>query len=48
MARLPAGRISVCGKNFNTVIFSDTFDMISVKLFRMVVLTELYYSDHFQ
>ena len=38
----PAGRVSVCGKNFNVVIFSNTVNMINVKLCMMVVLIELY------
>ena len=25
----PAGQLSVCGKNFNVVIFSDTVNMMS-------------------
>ena len=33
----PAGRVSVCSKDFNASIFSDT-----VKLFMMVVLIVLY------
>ena len=36
------GRLSVCGKNFNIAIFSDTINMIIVQLFMMIVLTELY------
>ena len=38
----PAGRVFVCGKNFNVAIFSDTINMIHVKLCMMVVLIELY------
>ena len=34
--------MSVCGKNFNIVIISDTMNMINVKLCMMVVLSELY------
>ena len=36
----PACRLSVCGKNFNVAIFSDTINMVSVKLCMMVILTE--------
>ena len=38
----PAGQLTICGKNFNFVIFSDTINMINVKLCMMVVLIELY------
>ena len=38
----PVSLESVCGKNFNAAIFSDTINMINVKLFMMVVPTELY------
>ena len=38
----PAGRLSVCGKNFNIAIFSDTVSMIKVKVCTIVVLIELY------
>ena len=38
----PAGRVSVCGKNINVAIFSDTVNMIKDKLCVMVVLIELY------
>ena len=38
----PAGRVSVCGKSFNVAIFSDTRNMINVKLCMMVVLVEFY------
>ena len=31
-----------CGKNFNAVIFSDTINVINVKLCMMVLLSELY------
>ena len=34
--------VSVCGKNFNVVIFSDTINTINVKLCMMVVLIDLY------
>ena len=34
--------VSVCGKNFNVAIFSDTINMINVKLCMMVVLIEFY------
>ena len=37
----PAGRLPICGKNFNIAIFSDTIDMIKVKLCVMVVLISL-------
>ena len=33
--------MSVCGKNFNNAILSDTMDMINVKLCMMIVLIEL-------
>ena len=36
------------GKNFNIMIFSDTINMINVKLCMMVVLIELSHSYHFQ
>ena len=36
------------GKNFNIMIFSDTMNMINVKLCMMVVLIELSHSYHFQ
>ena len=38
----PAGRVSAFGKNFNIVIFSNTINMITVKVCMMVVLIELY------
>ena len=39
----PAGKLYiVCGKNFNVAIFSDSINMINVKLCIMVVLVELY------
>ena len=38
----PAGRVSVCGKNFNVEIFSDTMNMINVIFCVMRVLIELY------
>ena len=34
--------LSVCGKNFNVVIFSDTVNMINVTLCMMEVFLELY------
>ena len=34
--------LSVCGKNLNVVILSDATNMINVKLWMMVVLSELY------
>ena len=34
--------VSVYGKNFNVSIFSDTLNMINVKLYMRVVLIELY------
>ena len=37
----PAGRLSVCGTNFNVAIFSDTINMRNVKLCMLVVLIEL-------
>ena len=37
-----AGQLSVYGKNFTIVIFSDTINMMNVKLCMMVVLVELY------
>ena len=37
-----AGRVSVCGKNFNVAISSVTINTINVKMFRMVVLKKLY------
>ena len=38
----PAGRLSVYGENFIVAIFSDTINMLNVKLYTMVVLTEHY------
>ena len=38
----PAGRLTVCGKDFYIVIFSDTINMINVKLCVVVVLIELH------
>ena len=38
----PAGRVSVCSKNFNVAIFSDAINMIIVKLYMMLVLAEFY------
>ena len=37
-----AGRFSVCGKNFNVAILSDTIDTVYVRLRMVVVLIELY------
>ena len=34
----PAGRMSVCSKNFNVAIFSDTIDIINVTLSVMAAL----------
>ena len=38
----PAGRLSKCGKNFNVAIYSDTVNMINVKLCMVVVLIKCY------
>ena len=39
----PAAKLYVvCSKNFNIAIFSDSINMINVKLCMMVVLVELY------
>ena len=38
----PAGLLSACGKNFNVAIFSDTVNVINVKLCMLVELIELY------
>ena len=38
----PASWLFVCGKNFNVVIFSDTINLINVKLCMIVALLELY------
>ena len=40
-ASWPAGQLSICGKNFNIAIFSDTISVMNVKLCMMVVLMEL-------
>ena len=37
-----AGQVSICGKSLNVAIFSDTINMINVKLCMMVVLIEHY------
>ena len=37
-----AGRLSICGKTFNVVLFLDTINMMNVKLCMMLVLIELY------
>ena len=42
LAGHPAGRVSVCGKNFNVAIFLDTIDIINVKLCMMVAFIEVY------
>ena len=34
--------MSICGKNFNIVIFLDAINMINVKLCMMVVLIEFF------
>ena len=39
----PASQLSVCSKKFNIAIFSDTIDMINVKLCMMVVLIDHLY-----
>ena len=36
------GRVTVGGKNFNVAIFSNTVNMINVKLCMMVMLIKLY------
>ena len=38
----PVGQLPGLEKNFNTAIFSDTIDVIDVKLCMMVLLIELY------
>ena len=38
----PASQLSVCGKNLNIAIFSDTMNMINVKPWMVVILIELY------
>ena len=38
----PAGQVFVCGKNFNVAIFSDTINMINVKICMVVIFIELY------
>ena len=40
--RRPVGGESVCGKNLNGAIFSNTINMVNVKLWMMLDLTELY------
>ena len=44
MAGQLAGQLIICmwQKNFNITVFSDTINIINVKLGRMVVLTELF------
>ena len=42
MLGLPAGQLSICGKNLNVEIFLHTINMINVKLCMVVVLTEFY------
>ena len=42
MASQPADRISICGKSFKAAVFLDIINVINVKLFMMVVLTDLY------
>ena len=42
MSGWPAGWVSICGKNFKILIFSDTVNVINVKLCMMVLLIELY------
>ena len=37
-----ADQVSVCGKNFNVAIFSDTINVVNVKLCMMVILIEIY------
>ena len=37
-----ASLLSICGKNFNVVIFLDAVNIINVKLWIIVVLIELY------
>ena len=39
--RQPASRVSVCGKNFNVAIFSDTMNMTNVKLCMIGMVIEL-------
>ena len=36
------GRVSICRKNFDVAIFSDTVNEVNVKLCMMVVFVELY------
>ena len=38
----PVGQLSGLEKNFNAAIFSDTIDVIDVKLCMMVLLIEFY------
>ena len=42
VAGRPAQVIFLCGKNMNVAIFSDTMNIIKVKVCMMVVLIELY------
>ena len=44
----PAGWLSVCGKNFTIAIFSDTINMINVKLCLLVYSLSFTHSYHFQ
>ena len=37
----PAGRVSVCGKNFNVTIFSDTINMINVIIIIIIIICSL-------
>ena len=39
---MPSDQFSVCGKNFNVAIFSDTLNMINVRLCMIIVLIEFY------
>ena len=41
-ANHPAGQVSVCGKDFNVAIFSDTVNVINVKLCMIAALIGLY------
>ena len=37
-----ASQASICGENVNVAVFSNTINMMHVKLFTMVILAELY------
>ena len=37
-----ASQVSICGKDLNVAIFSDTVSMINGKLFMIVVVIELF------